>query len=148
MTSPFVGIKLVKAGFFDPAKILAAADKTHAQAQTKFGAFVRRRMKSSIRYRKAPAAAGQPPSAHRARGGKSPLRELIFFSRDQTTNSVVIGPLPFGRRGAHALEHGGPMTFKSRGQVRTGHMAARPFARPAGEAEAKAFPDTLRGLVK
>lgn len=192
--------KVAKAGFFDTSKITKAADRLRAQAESKFGAFTRRTMKQSIKYKDAKgrkqllariaaerAAAevagrngnraagaqarakvralrrqlaaldrptsdpGRPPFAHRGKSGKSPLRELIFFSRDQSTGSVVIGPVQFqGKRGAHALEHGGSATITDpiTGKPRSITIRPRPFARPAGEAEAKRFPEILRSLVK
>lgn len=146
-----VSFQQLKAGFFDVKKITDDAARAHAKVQAAFGAKTRRRMQTSLRYRKKASEPGKPPSAHRGRGGKSPLRELIFFSRDLTNNSVVIGPLPFGQRGASALERGGVATFKARdGKIRTGVFEARPFARPAGDAEAKAqnFSELLRANVR
>jgi hypothetical protein len=193
------GVRQVKAQFFDVSKILREAERAKAQAQAKFGAFVRRRMKSSIKYkaetgeRKAlirrieaeslaaaaaegaarfaayarlralrdrldrtpgPAsAAGSPPFAHKSKrfGGKSPLRELIFFSRDPASGSVVIGPAVFkgGGAGATALEKGGAVTVKKKGKPdRRVTIAPRPFAKPAGDAEAAKFNDVLKTLVK
>lgn len=157
-------LKALKGGFFDADKIAAKAERANARAQSKFGAFTRRRMKSSIRYRQKPSAPGQPPSAHRSEGftretrsrktgavrrqAASPLRELIFFARDPRTDSVVIGPVVFGTRGAPALEFGGRATVRREGRTRTVFIRPRPFARPAGEAEAEKLPDLLRNMVK
>lgn len=146
-----VDFKQLKSQFFDASKVRDDADRKHAKVQAKFGAFVRRRMKSSLRYRKKPSAPGQPPSARRdpRYGGKSPLRELIFFSRDPATNSVVIGPLAFGTRRAGTLEKGGPATVRAgRGRTKTVTIRPRPFVKPAGDAEAKNFPELLRSVVK
>lgn len=145
------GLKQLRASFFDIAKVQSAAARLEAKAQSKFGAFVRRRMRSSIRYRKERSTPGSPPSAHKDKrfGGKSPLRELIFFARDPNTNSVVIGPLVFGPRGAKALEQGGTVTVKKKGKAPAAvTIAPRPFAKPAGDAEAAKFGDIIKGLVK
>lgn len=145
-----MGLKQLKASFFDIAKVQSAAAKLEAKAQSKFGAFVRRRMKSSIRYRKERSKPGSPPSAHRDKrfGNKSPLRELIFFARDPAANAVVIGPLVFGSRGAKALEKGGTVAVKKKGMPKAVTIAPRPFAKPAGDAEAAKFGDILKSLVK
>lgn len=189
------GFKAVKAQFFDVSKILREAERVKVQAQAKFGAFVRRRMKSSLKYKdsnerkallkriaveyaaaeassgparaaayararalrkqldevRSPAStAGNPPFVHRGKRGKSPLRELIFFSRDQSTGSVVIGPMVFpGTRGVGALEKGGTVTVKKKGEPpKQVTIAPRPFAKPAGDAEAAKFNDVLKTLVK
>lgn len=155
------GMKLFKQNFFDAKKIVSAIDRAEAKVLAKFGAFTRRRMKSSIQYRdKGSAPAGQPPFAHRSKGftkqktnkktgavtrqQQSPLRELIFFARDPQTHSVVIGPVAFGKRAAGLIEKGGVGVVKGKPAV----FAPHPFARPAGEAEAKKLPELLRGMVK
>jgi hypothetical protein len=157
-------IKSLKAGFFDAKKIEAAAARADAKVQSKFGAYVRRTMKTSIKYKaKGSAPAGSPPFAHRSeafskekvnkksgattRQQRSPLRELIFFARDPAANSVVIGPVAFGARGAGALETGGSVSARRGSGRKTVHIAPHPFARPAGEAEAKKMPELLRGAI-
>jgi hypothetical protein len=71
---------------------------------------------------------GTPPLAH---GSKSPIR-LILFAYDAAAQSVVIGPVAFGRRpgvATTALEYGGPTESH-------GHrfrIAARPNIVPAFE---------------
>lgn len=105
-----------KASFFDADAVVKAMDKTTRQALSKAGAFVRQRMKTSIRYRKAPAPIGSPPSAHRSavsgikRGNTfkknqptSPLRDFIFFAYEAWSQSVVIGPARTNQRNAQAL---------------------------------------------
>ncbi len=159
-------IRALKANFFDPKKLAARAAKTSAAAQSKFGAYTRRTMKNSIKYRaKGTAPPGAPPFAHRAarftrekvnrktgavtRSFQSPLRELIFFARDPATRSVVVGPVAFGAGGAGALERGGPTTVTDRatGRKKTIFIRPHPYARPAGDAEAKKFPELLRASI-
>jgi len=67
---------------------------------------------------------GRPPLLHMR---PSPLKHLIYFAYDPARDSVVIGPLRFGRAGAEALEYGGTVAARRR-RVR---IRARPFMRPA-----------------
>jgi hypothetical protein len=148
-----LSIKQIKAGFFDAQKILSAADKARAKVESQFGAFTRRRMQTSLRYRKKASAPGKPPSVHRGKTGKSPLRELIFFSRDPGTGSVVIGPLGFKAKGARTLEKGGFARVKATdgkggARYKTIFIRPRPFVKPAGDAEAAKLPALLRKLVR
>jgi hypothetical protein len=117
--------------FFD--KVDASVDKATVRALSKFGAFVRRRSKSSLRYatkNRKVSFPGKPPVVHRAgqftreskvkgkvvRRPSSPLRELIYFAYAKQTKSVVIGPAVFSNRkggGGHVprvLEEGGVST--------------------------------------
>lgn len=157
--------KKLKGGFLDTKKITDAVDRANAKVQARFGANTRRTMKGSIKYRDGTAPPGAPPYAHRSRAftrrktdkktgatkqqHQSPLRELIFFALDRPTDGVVIGPVAFGARGAGALERGGTITTRDRktGGTRSRTIAAHPFARPAGEAEAAKLPDLLRKMV-
>jgi len=152
--------KALSGNFFDPDALKIAVKKAEARVQSKFGAFVRQRMKTSIKYQDGTAPAGRPPFAHRSKGftktktnkktgattrqSRSPLRELIYFARDPAANSVVIGPVLFGPGTASLIERGGTGSVGGR-PVR---VAPHPFARPAGEAEAKKLPDLLRNMVK
>lgn len=152
------GFEQLKGGFFDTAAVSKEADKATRKMLGKFGAFARRRIQSSLRYRKGKSAAGQPPNVHKTRGFNkkkrnaktgttskqpvSPLRELIYFALDPATKSVVVGPVKFGGAGGRApglLEKGGPGTFRdgATGEIKRGVYAPRPFVRPAGEAEAE-----------
>ena len=158
--------RALKSGFFDAPKARARVQTAEAKLQSRFGAIVRRRMKTSIRYRATGSApAGSPPVAHRSSGftrtrtctpsrtgapkrqAQSPLRELIFFARDPATHTVVIGPVAFGAHGAAALEKGGTVTSRRGAARKTVVLAPHPFARPAGDQVARALPDLLRALV-
>lgn len=93
-----VNISSAKAGFLDSAAVIKAMDRATRQVLSRFGAFTRRRSQESIRYRKSPSPPGQPPSAHRsAAGGKSPLRQHIYFYYDFSRKSVVVGPIKLSR---------------------------------------------------
>lgn len=157
--------KEAKGGFFNRKAVLDAVGRAEAAVLSKAGAFVRTRAKSSLRYRKAPSAPGQPPSAHRTMSrtktnrktgvtkvqGVSPLREFLFFAYDRTTRSVVVGPVRLGGKLGNApaaLEKGGDSVVRlGPGKTRSVGIAARPFMAPAMEAEAPKFPSLWRGAV-
>jgi hypothetical protein len=111
----------VKELFLDRKAVSDLMGNAWVKAYSKFGAHVRTKAQRSLRYTKLKhSSPGEPPRVHRAgdfmRQSKngtlratSPLRELIFFSLDMATKSVVIGPTPF--RGPAVvpglLEYGG-----------------------------------------
>lgn len=122
----------IKKTFFNAAEVLAAADAGTVKALSKMGAFVRRKQKSLVRYRKKVSQPGEPPSAHRSerftqtkvnRKGESktqsssPFREMIFFGYDARTRSVVEGPAQFfkqqatGKTVPETLEQGGEVVL-------------------------------------
>lgn len=160
-------VRAAKRNFFDREKVQRAVDKATHRVLSRFGAFVRQRAKTSIRYRKKPSMAGRPPHAHRTmlrlkksrKAGQkpqmvSPLREFLFFAYDEAKKSVVIGPaLLNARSGAmalKALEYGGPSMIE---EGRTGKrkrimIRARPFMRPARDAELPAFRRMLKNSVR
>jgi hypothetical protein len=160
------GFKAMKGSFFDAEKIADDAKRFDRKVKSKFGAFTRRTMKNSIQYADGISAPGKPPFAHRQKGfGRvkvnkktgvsthqqlSPLRELIFFALDESTDSVVIGPVEFGKGVADVIEQGGTTTYTDprTGLKKSGSRRPHPFAEPAGEAEAAKFPDLIRNMVK
>lgn len=124
-----LSIKEFKAGFFNPKAVTNAAERLQRAALSKLGAKIRRRMQTSIRYRKKASQPGQPPSGHKSgaftrnktskgvtsRQAVSPLRELIFFAYDPSTKSVVAGPVRFAKgRAPRVLEQGGAATIRER----------------------------------
>jgi hypothetical protein len=150
------GVTEFRGEFFDASAVLKEMDKVRRQTLSRFGAYARRRMKSSLKYAKGKSSAGSPPHVHTASGftraktnkktgatarqSVSPLRELLYFAYDAGTESVVVGPAKFGGAGGVApglLEKGGPGTFPDSrtGQIKAGVWAPRPFVEPAGEAE-------------
>jgi hypothetical protein len=161
-------VRAAKRNFFDREKVQRAVDRATHRTLSKFGAFVRQRARTSIRYRKKTSAPGTPPHARRSmlrlkkrrKDGStraqmvSPLREFIFFAYEESRKSVVIGPaLLNGRTGAKALkalEYGGPSVIV---EERTGKrkqitIRARPFMRPARDAELPAFRQMLKNSVR
>jgi hypothetical protein len=159
-------VRTAKANFFDRDKVKKAVDDGMRRMLSKFGSFVRQRSRTSLRYRQNPSKPGNPPSVHRTlartktnkrtgvskRQLVSPLREFVFFVFDQSTRSVVIGPALLnwagGARVLRALEYGGTSLVFSGGKRRTVFISARPFMRPAFEAELRQVPDLLKGLLR
>ena len=84
-----IGMKLSKAklSFFDSKAVTGAVDKATRRVLSRFGAFVRRGAKSSIRKRKRVSKPGEQPSSHTGL-----LKKFIFFGYDRSRSSVVIGP--------------------------------------------------------
>lgn len=126
-----------KGSFFDSEAVLKAADKMERKQLSKFGAYVRTRWRTSLRYRTDPARPGDPPSVHRStlrlktnrktgarsRQAVSPEREFIFFAYDGAEKTVVIGPALTNQKkpkglGAQlvteVIEYGGTETITER----------------------------------
>ncbi len=123
--------------FFDRGAVMSALDKTTRRVFARFGAFVRRRAKSSIRKRKRTSAPGQPPSSHTGL-----LKKFIFFSYDREAQSVVIGPERLNQKSGDAppaLEYGGTSRVTEGGRrgrrTRIIHVRERPYMGPAFEHE-------------
>lgn len=137
--------------FFDAPAVLKTVDAGTAKVLSKFGAFVRRTMKSSIRKRRKSSEPGKPPSSHTGL-----LKQFIFFSFDPRSRSVVIGPEKLNAKIGQvleALEYGGQTTvatYRNRKVVgkETKYIRARPFARPALEMELSKLPEMWRDSVK
>ena len=152
-----ITLKAAKNNFFDRAVVINAVDRATLRVLSKFGAFVRTRAESSIRKRKKASLAGDPPSSH-----VGLLKALIFFSFDQGSRSVVIGPTLINRpTGApEVLEYGGDTTvtdyqFRRRGgknvreaKTRRIHVKARPYMNPAFQAELPGLPAMWANSVR
>lgn len=153
----------VRDAFFDQSAVEDKTDKAERRVLTRMGAFVRRRMKSSIRKRKRAAAPGSPPSSH-----IGTLKNLIYFVYDPTRKSTVVGPVifhaakgrwrPLSGTRPGVLEFGGveqavagrrgDLNFGAEQKVRTARFEPRPFARPALEAEQPKFAAMFRNSVR
>lgn len=155
MNADFVRVKKL---FFDKATVMSAADRATVRELSKFGAHVRRRVKSSIKpapKREATArkrgligeagryvsSPGSPPLSH-----VGTLRDSIYFASDPGARSVVIGPIAFrgSGRGAKALEESG----ESERRGKPIFIRPRPFMKPAFVAELPSVPAQFRGTVK
>jgi hypothetical protein len=140
-----IGMKFKKM-FFTSKAVLSATDRATRRVLSKFGAYVRRAAKSSIRKRKAISAPGKPPSSHTGL-----LKRFILFGYDPAKRSVVIGPLRLTRRGRgdapRALEEGGTTPVVRRGRKKRVKIKARPYMGPAMEKEKPKLPQMWRDSV-
>jgi len=136
--------------FFDRKGVHDRVDRATRRVFSKFGAYVRRTARSSIRRRKRPSRPGQPPSSHTGL-----LKKFIFFSYNPTpapgSGSVVIGPVRLSQneRGEAPalLEHGGRTTLRRHGKPVRAKFRGRPFMGPAYEQEAPKLPAMWRDSV-
>jgi len=133
--------------FFDRQAVISKVDAATRRVLSKFGAFVRRSAKSSIRKRKKAAPPGQPPSSHTGL-----LKKFIFFGYDADRRSVVIGPTRLNQKGRGEapplLEYGGKATLVRRGKKKRVTYQARPYMGPAFEKEKPQLPAMWRGSVR
>jgi hypothetical protein len=135
----------IKKIFFDRKAVTSRVDRATRKVLSKFGAYVRQRAKTSLRKRKKVSEPGKPPSSHTGL-----LRKLIYFGYDPAGRTVVIGPTPL-RSNVEApplLEHGGTTTLVRHGKRKIARYRARPFMRPAFEAERPQLPKLWRDSVK
>lgn len=144
---PVLGLKFhqAKAAFFDRPAVMNAVNRAERRVLSKFGAFVRRGAKSSIRKRKAVSEPGRPPSSQTGL-----LRKTIFFVYEPNRGSVVIGPIELnkGTEAPRLLEHGGQVTRRERNQRKRLVYRPRPFMGPAFEREVPKLPALWRDSVR
>ena len=133
--------------FFDNKRITSSVDKATRKVLSRFGAFVRRTTKQSIRKRKKISTPGKPPSSHTGL-----LKRFIFFGYDRRNLSVVIGParLTDNNRGQapSILEFGGTATVKGKKRKKNVTIQPRPFMGPAFEKEKPGLPSMWKDSVK
>lgn len=136
-------LSAAKRGFFDRPAVVSAADRATRRTLSKFGAFVRRRAKSSIRKRRKPSDPGKPPSSHTGL-----LKKFILFAYEPSRRSVVIGPTLLRETAVPVpalLEYGGEIPRPTRrGGTRTAVYRPRPFMGPAFLTELQGLPDMWR----
>jgi hypothetical protein len=158
--------KAAQSGFFDREAVTDRLDAATRKNFNEFGRLVRARAQRSILIREGSASPGQPPHGHksgfRERRSRSTgrvrtrrvslLREFIFYSFDQQSKSVVVGPVrlngTISSESLPALEYGGPSTAKIKGKRRRIRVAAHPFMRPAAAAELPQLPAMWRDSVR
>lgn len=163
--------------FFDREMVVKQLNRSEKSRLSMAGAYVRRSARSSMRKARrkrvselrddertayfaavdrAKAAGRKPPRiwyfAH-SKPGEPPrsifdlVRSHLYFVYDPASRSVVVGPAKLnGSTGSvpAVLEHGGTTT-NSRG--RSVYIAARPFMRPALEANVDKFPELFRNAL-
>ena len=133
--------------FFDKKAVRDKVDAGTRRVLSKFGAFVRRTARSSIRKRKKPSSPGSPPSSHIGL-----LKKFIFFGYEPAKRSVVIGPVRLSQKGRgeapHLLEYGGSTKVEHRGKRKRAKVRPRPFMGPAFEKEEPKLPAMWKGSIK
>jgi len=167
-----IGLRVdqAKGLFFDRRAVMSATDQATRRVLSKFGAYVRRGAKSSIRKRKRASLPGRPPSSHTGL-----LKRFIYFGYDPSRRSVVIGPVRLaGKRGEAPpiLEYGGSVRVRRGRWMRRGRpgrdargrftnaprvfveagtrltYAARPYMGPAFERERPKLPAMWADSIK
>ncbi len=106
---------MAKSGFdtrmyFDKKAVMDVVGKARVAVLARQGALVRKIMKNSMRKKKGPAKAGDPPNAHQGNLKK------IEFAFDPKRNDVVVGPAALGKGIVPKLQNEGG-TVKVRGIV-------------------------------
>ncbi len=135
--------------FFDTLAVEAAATRTERRVLSRFGAYVRRRARSSIRRRKKPSEPGSPPSSHTGL-----LRQFIWFFYDADERSVIIGPARLNTTTGNVpeiLEYGGRAVIVAdyrKKRTRVVYVRARPYMRPAFDAELQQLPKLWANSIK
>jgi len=133
--------------FFDSKKVRRSVDRTTRRVLSKFGAFVRRTARSSIRKRKKASPPGSPPSSHIGL-----LKKFIWFGYEPAKRSVVIGPARLSQAGRgeapSLLEYGGTGVVERRGKRKRAKVRPRPFMGPAFGKEQPKLPAMWRGSVR
>lgn len=143
-----IGMRIdqAKGLFFDRAAVTSAADRAQRRVLSRFGAFVRRGARSSIRKRKRVSQPGSPPSSHTGL-----LKNNIFFVYEPLRSSVIIGPILLSGKGTDApalLEHGGHAVGRRRKKRVRLTYRPRPFMGPAFERETPKLPAMWRDSVR
>lgn len=144
----------IKQLFFDRQRVIGAAAKATLRVLSKFGAYVRTSMRSSIRSggkKNKVSIAGAPPRSH-----VGLLKDGIFFGYDEASKTVVIGPVLVSAKGRangktvpQTLEEGGVITIVSKnGRTRQANIDPRPYARPALEANLPRLPAMWANSIK
>jgi hypothetical protein len=133
--------------FFDSSEVKRRVDKTTRKVLSRFGAFVRRTSRQSIRKRKRPSQPGEPPSSHTGL-----LKRFIFFGYEPNDRNVVIGPIRLSKNGRgdapSLLEYGGVGAAKRRGKSKRMKIRSRPFMRPAFDKEQSNLPKLWHDSIK
>jgi hypothetical protein len=140
-----IGFEITKM-FFDKKAVRDKVDRGTRRVLSRFGAFVRRGARSSIRKRKKVSAPGAPPSSHIGL-----LKKFIYFGYEPSNRSVVIGPVRLSQNGRgeapELLEHGGTTTLQRRGKRVRANIRKRPFMGPAFAKEQPKLPAMWRDSI-
>ena len=135
--------------FFDRPAVLNSVSQAERKTLSRAGAFVRRTARSSMRRRKKASQPGQPPSVKQGQ-----LKKFLFFSWDQQTRSLVVGPELLSRRAGapvpSLMESGGVVRWTKRrtGESRQSKILPRPFMAPALDKNLSALPEAWRNALR
>ena len=143
-----IGFKIdqAKTMFFDRKKVERSADRATLRVLSRFGAYVRKTARESIRKRRRVSSDGEPPSSH-----VGLLKQFIFFVYDRTKRSVIIGPARLGGKvgnAPEALEYGGQSQAIRRGKRQSMFITSRPYMNPAFDAEKPKLAGMWRDSIK
>lgn len=116
-----IPVKMTIRTRLDVKKVLRASMRANIESLAHAGAVIRLTARRSIRKRKGPSIAGQPPHTH-----TGALRNAILYAVEKTRGRVVIGPT-FGGTGTSAMAH------EFGGRYRKTMYPRRPFMGPALE---------------
>lgn len=153
-----IGVRSLQ--FFDRPAVLKAVDRAERRQLARFGAFVRRAARQSIRRtKKKSSRPGRPPNTQTGL-----IKNAILFAYDPDAASVVIGPVraKSDRRTGRVvtisrasgvwklLEDGGIVRARDTrtGKGRTMRYRPRPYMGPAFEKNLARMPDMLRDTVR
>ena len=135
-----------KALFFDRPRVMSVMDRRTQRVFRRFGGFVRKVARRSIRKRKRKVSdPGEPPHS---RGGHL-LRDNIFFTYDPDRRSVVIGPVALNAKNGDTpalLEFGGSAVRRFWLKV-TGRQARDELGRFAQGENALVDPNEAQGRI-
>lgn len=117
-----------KAGFFDRAAVKAAMGNAARKGMLSGGSYTRTVARNSMKKRPGPSDVGSAPNVH-----VGTLKNLLYFAYDQSSKSLVIGPVGLGGSDVpKVLEFGGR------------RIKPRPYMRPAMQAALTRFGNSVR----
>jgi len=125
----------VRGLFFSSPNVLKAMGDATYRTFLRFGQYVRKTARHSIRSRPGPSAPGEPPHSHTGL-----LKAGTLYSFDPAERSVVVGPARLRGRQTY-----GPVTVP---ELMEHGYEARPYMAPAFEAGEKKLDEFWRGSVR
>ena len=132
--------------FFDSPQVIKAVDDATYRSLLRFGQYVRKVARHSVKRRKGPSRPGRPPHTHTG------AIKIIFYGFDPVRRSVVVGPARLRSKDKY-----GPVTVPElmeygetvRGDDGRMHRyEARPFMGPAFEVGQEKLDDFWRDSVR
>lgn len=130
----------VKTMFLDRQAVIRRTDRAQRRALNRAGGLTRTIARRSMRkYSGRASRQGEPPKYR-----EGSLRRLLFYAFDPAAESVIVGPVGFGRSELPlVLEQGGLVTVTSRRdrKRKTKRIEARPYMVPALDRAAPELPE-------